>query len=218
VLALDLPGHGRSDGPALDSVEALRDWTLALLTAARVERCALVGHSMGSLVALECAAALGERATHLLMLGTAFPMKVSDALLGTARDAPLKAMKMVNTYSHSSWAAKPSAPGPGAWLHGSALALMRVTFDRYAARHGGNLFVTDFSACDRHAGATQAAARVSCPVRFVLGTKDAMTPPKAAAALAKALQADIVTVPAGHALTTEQPDAVLKAIDSFLRR
>src|SRR5688500_760941 len=55
VLAVDQPGHGRSSGPPLPDVEALADWTLALLDAADVQQAALVGHSMGSLIALEAA-------------------------------------------------------------------------------------------------------------------------------------------------------------------
>ena len=61
VLAPDLPGHMRSAGPALASVEAMADWLLALLDAAGVEQAALAGHSLGSLVALEAAARAPER-------------------------------------------------------------------------------------------------------------------------------------------------------------
>lgn len=216
VLAIDLPGHGRSDGPALATVEALRDWLLALLDAAGVRRTALVGHSLGSLIGLEAAAALGERATHLVMVGTAYPIKVSDALLATGRERPYDAIHMVNVFEHSTLAAKPSAPGPGAWLHGSGLALKRRMLDGYAATHGDNLFPIDFGACDRYAGALDAVARVRCPVRFVLGAKDSMTFPKGAAELARALKADVLTLPAGHSLMTEAPDAVLNALTDFI--
>jgi pimeloyl-ACP methyl ester carboxylesterase len=216
VLAVDLPGHGRSDGPALESVDALRDWLVALLAAAGAERCAFVGHSMGSLVAMEAAAALGERATQLAMIGTAYPMKVSDALIRTAQTDADAAIGMVNTFSISTWAAKPSAPGPGAWLHGGNRALMQPMQQRYAAAGHGNLFVTDFRACDRYGGGLHAARRVRCPVRFVLGAKDSMTFPKAAGDLAHELKADIVTLPAGHSLMAEQPDGVLNALTDFI--
>ena len=97
VLAVDLPGHGRSPGAPLASVEALADWLLGVLDAAGVARAAFVGHSMGSLVALEAAARAPGRADRLVMIATAYPMKVSDALLATARDEPLRAIDMVNT-------------------------------------------------------------------------------------------------------------------------
>jgi hypothetical protein len=82
---------------------------------------------MGSLMALEAAAQAPERAWHLALLATAAPMRVSDALLATAEQQPVKAMKMVNVFSHSSLAAAPGYPGPGGWLHGANQALMERT-------------------------------------------------------------------------------------------
>ena len=209
VLAVDLPGHGRSAGLPLASVEAAANWLLALLDAAGVQQAALVGHSMGSLIALEATACAPERVTQLSMLATAYPMKVSPALLDTASDRPLEAIDMVNTFSHSTLAAKPSHPGPGSWLHGANRALMRRV---QALQTGCNLFHHDFSVCDAYAGGLEAAARVRCPVTLVLGQGDQMTSPKQASALITALNARTVMVRAGHALMTEAPDAVLRAL------
>ena len=113
VLAVDLPGHGRSAGPALDDVEALGDWINALLDTAGVTAdgaVSLVGHSMGSLIALEAAARRPARIARLAMVGTAWPMKVSDALLATSRERPRAAMAMVNAFSHATTAGKPAMP------------------------------------------------------------------------------------------------------------
>jgi pimeloyl-ACP methyl ester carboxylesterase len=209
VLAVDLPAHGRSRGAPLESVEAHADWLLALLDAAGVARGALVGHSMGSLIALEAAARAPERSTRLVMVGTTFPMKVSAALLETAREAPLDAIDRVNAFSHSGIAAKPSYPGPGAWLSGGNRALMRRV---HAGQPTLNLFHHDFGVCDRYTGGLAAAARVTCPAHLVLGTHDQMTPPKHARELAEALRANVTAVAAGHALMAEAPDAVLAAL------
>ena len=120
VLVPDLPGHGRSAGPALTSVEAMADWLLALLDAAGVQRAILGGHSMGSLIALEAAHRAPAKAAGLALLGTAYPMKVSDALLETSRSNEEAAIDMVNIFSHSSMAHKPSCPGPGFSVMGGA--------------------------------------------------------------------------------------------------
>ncbi|WP_397532828.1 alpha/beta fold hydrolase [Roseateles sp.] len=210
VLAVDLPGHGRSGNCApLPDVQCLADWVLALLDAAGVARAALVGHSMGSLIALEAAARAPERSSHLVMVGTAYPMKVSEALLATARETPLKAIDMVNSFSHSGLATKPSYPGPGAWLHGGGRALMR----RIQSRQGQtNLFEHDFKVCDAYAGGLQAAERVTCPASLILGERDQMTSPRQTRELAAALKARVYTVPAGHALMAESPDPVLAAM------
>lgn len=214
VLAVDLPGHLRSEGPPLASVEAAADWLWALCDAAGVRQAALVGHSMGSLIALEAAARGGERASRLVMIGTAYPMKVSDALLDTARSAPEQAMAMVNAWSISTLASKPGFPSPGNWLHGGNLALMRRT--QAGAHAGPNLFLHDFEVCNRYAGGLEAAARVRCPVTMILGRHDQMTPPRATKDIAAALKARIATVPSGHHQIAETPDPTLAALREAL--
>jgi pimeloyl-ACP methyl ester carboxylesterase len=219
VLAVDLPGHMRSAGPLLPDVRAHAQWLLALLDAAGVRRgqgdrrVALVGHSMGSLIALEAAGLAPERVSRLVMIGTAYPMKVSDALLATARDDPRKAMDMVNAWGISSLATKPGYPGPGAWLHGGALALMRRV---QASGRGANVFLHGFQVCNAYAGGLEAAARVDCPVTFIVGSADMMTPPRATRELAAALKARVVTVKSGHHQMGEAPDATLAALREAL--
>lgn len=130
VLAVDLPRHGKSAGanrniaPCL-SVEAAAEFIIALLDAAGIRTAALIGYSFGSLIALEAAAKAPKRITHLAMIGTAFPIPVSPALLETSLHQPLKAIDMVNTFSHSMLAPPPSTLGPGTWLYGGSKALMR---------------------------------------------------------------------------------------------
>jgi pimeloyl-ACP methyl ester carboxylesterase len=218
VLAVDLPGHGRSAGPAPASVEAAAEWVIELLAAAGVQRSALVGHSLGSLIALQAAAQLGDRASHLVMVGTAFPMKVSPALLSTSLETPLQAIDMVNAFSHSTLGAKPSSPGPGSWLRGGSRALMRRLLATYAAAGHGNLFHHDFLVCDGYTAGLEAAAQVRCPSLLILGDADQMTPPKSAKPLASALSANCVTLPAGHSLMGEAPDGVLNELRSFFAR
>ena len=214
VLAIDLPGHGKSGGKPPESVEEAADAVLALLKAVGVDQAALVGHSFGSLIALEAAARAPAQVSHLAMVGTAYPMKVSPALLDSAVNAPEKAIAMVNTFSHSTLCPPPSALGPGTWLYGGSRALMRRML---ASNAETNVFYTGFKACNDYASGEQAMAAVHCPTLFLVGRHDQMTPPKAAKALAAhARLAKIVEVNAGHALMTEAPDEVLFALRDFL--
>jgi pimeloyl-ACP methyl ester carboxylesterase len=215
VLAPDLPGHCKSEGEAPKSVEEAAQFVVALLDAAGVKQAALIGHSFGSLVALETAAAAPDRVTHLALVGTAFPMKVSPALLDNSLNAPMKAIDMVNTFSFSMLAPPPSALGPGTWLYGGSKALMRRVL---ASNPKVNVFHRGFNACDTYANGEKAMERVKRPVLFILGRSDSMTLPKMAQPLqAKAPHAKTVMVEGGHQMMTEAPDEVLLYIIYFLK-
>lgn len=219
VLAVDLPGHCRSAGEAPSSVEEAADFIAALLDAAGIAKAALVGHSWGSLIALEAASRLQERVTQLVLVGTAFPMKVSPALIEASQHDPEAAMKMVNVFSRSTLAAPPSALGPGTWVYGASLALGRRVLRSNTA---ANVFHRGFVACDRYANGEVAITQIACPVLFVLGAQDQMTPPKAAQGLISKARAagnavTIATPPVGHHQMSETPDATLFAIRDFLR-
>lgn len=209
VLAVDLPGHMRSAGPALASVEAMADWLLALLDVAGVHHAALAGHSMGSLAALEAAARSPERITHLAMLGTCAPMPVPQALLDLSKTDVRAAIERVVMFSFSTLAAKPSYPGPGVWLRGASRQLMRQV-----TQTSGDplLFHTDFAACNGYRGGLDAAGNVACPAHLVLAAEDQMTLPRNARELVTALKATVHTVPGGHYMMQEQPDGVLAAL------
>lgn len=214
VLAVDQPGHCRSGGPPIRSVEESAQWLLALLDAAGIAQAALVGHSLGSLIALHTAAAAPARVSHLAMIGTAYPMTVSPALLDKSLNQPQLAIDMVNVFSHSSLAPPPSALGPGNWLYGSSRALMRRVL---ASNPQVNLFHSGFSACNNYAAGLQDMARVTCPALMVLGQADQMTLAVNASGLAaQRPQMPVVTIAAGHSLMTEAPEAVLRALRAFL--
>jgi pimeloyl-ACP methyl ester carboxylesterase len=215
VLAPDLPAHGRSKGAPLPSVEAMRDWVLALMDAAGIQSATLVGHSMGALVALEIAGSAPARAARLALLGVAFPMKVSDGLLDASRDDPARAAEMVSIWSHSTLAPKPSAPGPGFWLDGGSQRLMQ----RIAGASDAPVFNIDLVACNSYTGGEKAAAAVVCPTLFMLGSMDMMTPARSAAALRTAIAgSQTVMLACGHNMMTEQPDQVLDSLRAFLNR
>jgi pimeloyl-ACP methyl ester carboxylesterase len=218
VLAVDLPGHCRSAGEAPSSVEEGAAFVAALLDAAGVQRAALVGHSWGSLIALEAASLLKDRVSHLVLVGIAFPMKVSAALLDASLNQPMKALEMVNIFSRSTLAPPPSALGPGTWVHGASMALGRRVI---ASNSQVNVFHRGFKACDSYANGDAAITQITCPVLFLLGAQDQMTQARAAQALidkatASSKTVKLVKVPVGHHQMTEAPEETLFAMRDFL--
>lgn len=210
VLAPDLPGHGRSAGAALPSVEQLAEWIVALLDAVGVERATLVGHSMGSLVALEAAARFPQRVDRAVLIGASLPMPVAPLLLDLCRDDEPKAAALINAWSYSPTAQLGGSPVPGLWLVGTNRQLM--------ARQRPGVLFRDMSACNAYARRPDSLADLAVPVLIVAGSADRMTPPKAAKALLEYMpHARLVTIAgSGHALMAEKPDAVLDALREFI--
>jgi pimeloyl-ACP methyl ester carboxylesterase len=210
ALAVDLPGHGRSAGAPLATIGALADWVASLVAAAGLRSAALVGHSMGSLVALECAARHPARASALALIGTAAPMPVGDALLAAAREDRHAALDMLTVWGHSASAQLGGNTVPGMWMTGANLRLLE--------RANPQVLHVDLKACHEYADGRAAAAQVRCPTLFILGSRDVMTPPRNANDLRSAIPAarTVMLEGAGHALMAERPDAVLDALVDFL--
>jgi pimeloyl-ACP methyl ester carboxylesterase len=210
VLVPDLPGHGRSGGAPLASVEALADWIVALLDAAGVKRASLIGHSMGSLVALEATARYPGRVEKLALIGSAVPMPVSEPLLDAAWHNEPKAVAMINNFSYSASGQIGRNTVPGLWLLGVNQRLME--------RQKPGVFGTDMAACNAYARNLESLAAVATPALVIAGSQDRMTALKSSRALAAALpKARLVVIPgSGHALMAEAPDAVLDGLKDFI--
>jgi pimeloyl-ACP methyl ester carboxylesterase len=220
VLALDLPGHMRSEGPLPPGIEAIAEQVAAALRAAGVGPMVVVGQSMGSLIALELARRLPDTVRGAVLVATTFPMRVAEPLLKATRETPDAAFDMINVWSHSpsveAFDRKPSNPAPGFSNMWQNLRLMQ----RIAKRDGAEVLPTDFAACAGYTGGIEAARELRCPVLFVLGASDMMTPARSAKALIDACgDARVITLRgAGHSLMAEHPDGVRTAISDFAGR
>jgi len=202
VAALDLPGHGRSEGPALATVEAMGAWLLAAMDELGLARAVLCGHSMGSLTALAAAGAAPARVSALALLATAHPMAVSDDLMNAAAANDRRAYDMIVGWGHSRHAHLGRSTAPGMWMAGGSLRLLE--------RSRPGLLHTDLAAVNAYAGAPAAAAKVACPTLVLLGDSDRMTPSARGRAVADAIAGatTVVLKDCGHMMVAEQPDQV----------
>ena len=212
-LALDLPGHGSSDGEPLGSVVEMSGWLGDAVTAVcerfSCSEVRLVGHSMGSLICTEAAAADQGRIARLVLMGTAAAMPVHPALLGAAEKNELLAPELITAWGHGSRAHVATNPTPGLWMVGGGVALLERADD--------GVIHADLSACAAYE-AGDVAARVECPVTVIVGSEDKMTPPRAAAPLiADFADCDVVHLAgAGHMMMNEEPAAVRTALAKAL--
>jgi pimeloyl-ACP methyl ester carboxylesterase len=210
VLAVDLPGHGKSDGPVPDSVRGFSMWLAAVIEATGFERAVIAGHSMGAYIAIDLAARRLDLATRLVLAGTAATMRVHPALLESARADEHLAVELMTGWSFPKRAQLGGHPTPGSWMIGQNERLTERALD-------GALGV-DLTTANGHADAVESVRQVTCPVLYLLGERDVMTPMRNAAELIQATpNAAVVTLPGtGHVMMWERPHAVIDAIADFL--
>src|SRR6516165_12441495 len=208
VLAPDLPGHGRSAGPALRTIAEMADWIAALLAATGATKAHLIGHSMGSLIALEAAARHPDKVSALSLIGTATTMTVGPDLLKAAEANDQAAIDMVSLWGLGFSAELGGSLAPGLWMHGGT--------QRVLQRCAEGVLFSDLSACNTYANALAAAAKVAVPTTVILGERDMMTPARAGKKLAAAIPHahTVVLAGAGHMLMAERPDQLLAALTS----
>jgi pimeloyl-ACP methyl ester carboxylesterase len=206
VLAVDLPGHGRSHGEPLSSIAGMGAWIGRLMDAAGVETATLIGHSMGAAAALEAASLLADRIDRLALLGASETIPVHPALLKAAEANDPGAYDMMTAWGHGASAKMGRNKVPGMWMLGGARALL--------ARSKPGVLHAGLKACDDWQTGAVAAGRIACPTVVVCGTQDVMTPMKKGRALAARI-ADCKQVEirdCGHMMMQEAPDASLDAL------
>jgi pimeloyl-ACP methyl ester carboxylesterase len=209
VLAVDLPGHGRSPGAPRATVAALADWIAALLDAAGLARAAVVGHSLGGLAALEAALRHPARVWKLGLLGVSAPMPVGEPFLAAARDDSPAGFDMQSVWSHARNAQLAASPVPGMTLLGASRRL------NGRARPG--LQALGLEACHRWQPDLEAIRKLPVPTLVIAGRRDQMTPARAVKALAEQIPgARLVTVDSGHSMMSEAPRETLEALRGFL--
>ena len=210
TLAVDLPGHGRSPGTVRTSIEALADWVAAFIEAACAEKAHVVGHSMGSLVALDTALRHPGRVSRLALVGPAVPMSVGEAFLAAASDDSPAAFDMQTVWGHARHVALATSAIPGLSLVGTSRQLV--------ARASPGVQHADLAACHGYAPSIEAIRLLNVPTLVIAGRHDLMTPLKAGQALANEIPgARFMALDAGHAMTVEAPREVLAALRTHLK-
>jgi pimeloyl-ACP methyl ester carboxylesterase len=202
-LALDLPGHGAAAGatlPARAGVEGYADYVRTALARQGQAAVCLVGHSLGSAIALRLAVEAPALVTRLVLVGAGARLRVLPALLALAATSPDDAMRRVVELGF--------APAH------------RVEADRYAAAlalASPGTVLRDLAVCDAFDMMGE-LGRVAQPALVVVGEEDRLTPPKYAAYLRDQLaHAQLVMIPgAGHYLNAEAPAQVASAIRDWL--
>lgn len=203
ALALDLPGHGMSEGEGASSVEEYRDFLKTFLEALHIETATLIGHSMGGAIVQSFALAYPGLLKAVVLVGTGAKLRVHPKILGALKQDPQEAASLL-----APWAYAKSAPAE--LVEQGKADLLRCPL-RVAER--------DYLACNAF-DMMDRVKDISAPTLIISGTEDVLTPVKYAEYLHDHISGSmLVLIPgAGHMVMLEQPEAFNQALDSFLAR
>lgn len=209
ALALDLPGHGKSESPALGSIAEMAAWVWRALDAQNITRANFVGHSMGALVSLEAARAEPARTAGLMLIGFAPKMPVHPDLLEAAKRNDPKAAELI-----ASWGFGPAGQVGGNQTPGLAMLPLGL---RLIQRAPAGTLHADLAACNAYRDAE--TVNPTAPVLLLQGSADRMTPAKGAKAFVERLPQHEIRMLAGigHMVMPEAPNDVTAALRDFIR-
>jgi len=201
ILALDLPGHGRSTGDGRTTIPGYVEVIGRFLDALGIERVIMAGHSMGGAIAQMMSLTCPDRVEGLVLVGTGARLRVMPAILELVKTDFRSAVRTLVSFAYG-----PEAPaelidqGAREWLA-----------NRPDVLHG------DFTACDGF-DVMARLGEITCPTLVITGTEDRLTPPRYATYLRDHIPgATLILVEgAGHMVMVEKPEQVTQAIQDFL--
>ena len=206
VLSVDLVGHGRSKGQPEASIEGMADWVIDVLDEIDVAKTAVVGHSMGSLVAFDIARRHTNRTRSLTLVGSALPMAVSDPLLNSSEANSHDAIDMLTYWGYSKAAHMGGNQTPGMWMVGGTMRLLENA--------APGVLHNDLKSCHEYRLDVEKEQPVDVPTLLILGNRDIMTPPRNSTLLKQLLPQSRTTIldGSGHSLMSERPNLLLDAL------
>jgi len=211
ALTIDLPGHGKSFGDAKTTISQYADWVINLSDHGAIREAVVVGHSMGSLIALDLATRYSTRVSRLALLGCNTPMPVADALMDAAEHCPHEAFDMLNIWGHA-----PQVKWNQSAIPGTALMM---AYKCLLEKSRPGVLANDLTACSSFALAADTMKQIVAPTLVLSGSKDMMSPPKAAQLVATQIIGATFSLldGVGHAMMQEAPGKVLDALRDFIK-
>jgi pimeloyl-ACP methyl ester carboxylesterase len=203
ILALDLPGHGQTPGPGMNSIFSYADWVYQVLNDSGFKTFFLGGHSMGGAIGLEVALRFPDRIIGLILMATAAYFDLSpDFFAGLAKD-PSRTLTRINRQAYMG----ETSP----FVIAQSLALLEQT--------PLSVIQGDFQAC-RHFDCREAITRLNCPVLIVAGDQDITIPLGSSEALeARIPDSRLLSLPgAAHMVMLEKPKEVNQAVCDFIAK
>ena len=160
VLSIDLPGHGNSDGPCLDSIEKIADWMEKVFDKLKLKNLILVGHSQGCLEILEYSSRYKERLKKLVFVGGSNKMPVHPDLIELAQSGHSDAVKLMMKWGYE---------GSKKFIGGNPVEKIIQS-----PRDISEILAVDLNACNNYSNGSEAAKVIDLPSMLIFGELDKM--------------------------------------------
>jgi len=206
VLSIDLPGHGNSEGPCLDSIEKIADWLEKFFEELKLNNIILVGHSQGCLEALEYSFKYKDRLKKIVFVGGSYRMPVNKDLIDLASDGDSDAVKLMMKWGFE---------GSKKFIGGNPVEKIIQS-----PRDISEILAVDLIACNNYQNGSDAAKAINCPVMFIFGELDKMAnleSGKKFANLVKNSSTHII-IGSGHMIMIEKAFEMREKIFEFLNK
>ena len=206
VLSIDLPGHGNSDGPCLDSIEKIAHWLEKIFDKLRLKNLILVGHSQGCLEILEYSNRYKERIKKLVFVGGSYKMPVHPDLIELAQNGHSDAVKLMMKWGYE---------GSKKFIGGNPVEKIIQS-----PRDISEILATDLNACNNYSNGIEAAKTIDCPTMFIFGELDKMVSLEHAKKFANSVKDSITHVihGSGHMIMIEKAFEMREKILEFLKK
>ena len=204
VLSIDLPGHGNSEGPCLDSIEKIADWLEKVFDELKLKNIILVGHSQGCLEALEYSFKYKDRLKKIVFVGGSYRMPVNKDLIDLATDGDSDAVKLMMKWGFE---------GSKKFIGGNPVEKIIQS-----PRDISKILAVDLIACNNYQNGSDAAKAINCPVMFIFGELDKMANLESGKKFANLVKNSTthIIIGSGHMIMIEKAFEMREKILEFL--
>ena len=162
VLSVDLPGHGNSEGPSLESIEKISNWVKSLINVLGIKKIIIIGHSQGSLIGIDFASRYPDLISSLVLVAGTYKMPVNQDLIDYAEAGDEKAVLLMMKWGYE---------GSKAFIGGNPVKKIINS-----SRDIREILAVDLNACNNYKDGKESLKKINCPTLCIFGDLDKMVP------------------------------------------
>ena len=206
VLSVDLPGHGNSEGPSLESIEKISDWIKSLMLKINIEKIIIVGHSQGGLIGIDFTSRYPGLIEKIVLVASSYKMTVNQDLIDLAEAGDEKAVLLMMKWGYE---------GSKAFIGGNPVKKIVNS-----ARDIREVLAVDLNACNNYKNGENAIKKINCPTLCIFGDLDKMVPVKVGLKMSEQItnsETKIIS-DCGHMIIFEKAFEMRKLVKEFINK